>query len=307
MADGGSRTKGQGSPFSPDGGGAASASPVAASPAGTPPARRKGGLLAPGPADETAKLLPPGKAGGAARSRGRTLLYSAGAVVLLMLAGMAASELNLRVSVTGVSAGQAGRRGTSVPQYWMQSAVPCASPCRLPSHPHSAPPDVAPPHQALLPTTPRLSSSAFAADRQESTEEQQADSLPPPGAAVPQPLESEAPDGDSASSAASGITSLLSSAATAVAQQLSSGAESLGFGGGSGSSGGTPKWQLRCAVVNNLMFHIDVAAGWAYAFQVRRRRCLAAACCLGGLSISWRAAGQALLPWGRAHAGWLGA
>lgn len=30
-------------------------------------------------------------------------------------------------------------------------------------------------------------------------------------------------------------------------------------------------WQLRCAVVNNLVFHIDVMAGWTYAFQVRAR------------------------------------
>lgn len=28
------------------------------------------------------------------------------------------------------------------------------------------------------------------------------------------------------------------------------------------------RWQLRCAVVNNLVFHIDVMAGWTYAFQV---------------------------------------
>ncbi|KAL4439721.1 hypothetical protein ABPG75_002722 [Micractinium tetrahymenae] len=27
------------------------------------------------------------------------------------------------------------------------------------------------------------------------------------------------------------------------------------------------KWGLRCAVVNNLVFHIDVMAGWTYAFQ----------------------------------------
>ena len=117
MADGGSRPGGQASAF-PTGGAAAAASTrgaaaaastrgVGVSPAGTPPAtpphRRKAGPLSPALADEAGKLLPATKAGGAARSRGRTLLFSAGAVVLLMLAGMAASELNLRVSVTGVS------------------------------------------------------------------------------------------------------------------------------------------------------------------------------------------------------------
>lgn len=83
-------------------------SPLATSTAGTPPVtpsqRRKAGLLSPQSVFETAKLLPKGGGReGGGRGRARTLLYSAATVVMLMLVGMAASELNLRVSSTGVS------------------------------------------------------------------------------------------------------------------------------------------------------------------------------------------------------------
>ena len=76
-----------------------------------------------------------------------------------------------------------------------------------------------------------------------------------------------------------GFTGLLSSAAAAVAQQLgatgyfgaaeasSSEAEERSLGGAEAVPEPGP-WQLRCAVVSNLIFHIDVMAGWTYAFQV---------------------------------------
>lgn len=81
------------------------------------------------------------------------------------------------------------------------------------------------------------------------------------------------PSGDSGSGG--GLTGLLTSAAVAVAQQLGG-----SYFTGAGAEEAAPsrprvppgKWQMRCAVVNNLIFHIDVMAGWTHAFQVRGRR-----------------------------------
>ena len=105
-----------------------------------------------------------------------------------------------------------------------------------------------------------------------------------------------------------GITGLLTSAASAVAQQLGA---TRYFGNADGAAAETedlttavsqppPKpgpWQLRCAVVSNLIFHIDVMAGWTYAFQVGQLPCTVAVALLQHCGAT--AAGQGMH---RAHA-----
>lgn len=156
-------------------------------------------------------------------------------------------------------------------------AVPACDPARAPSH-HFV--------QAVAVPAPRLSSASF----------------------VQQDQENGGSNSGGAAVANGTFAALFSTAAAAVAEQLSADGFPLhhqsqpkathkaadGEGGvlarGSSSNSsssvagnseegrsniGLPsrhavpaKWWLRCAVVNNLLFHIDVMAGWAYAFQV---------------------------------------
>ncbi|PRW56831.1 cell division [Chlorella sorokiniana] len=189
----------------------------------TPSSRRKSPLASSNGVEPPKRTTPGQKQNGRGEGGGRggaarSLLRGAAAVVLLMLAGIAASEINLRLSRTGSQAAQ---------------------PARLSSSSFSSEAGT------------QYGSATAAAEREQG-----------------------------GSSLTGGLSGLLSSAAAAVAQQLGA----TGYFGGaaataveqeeeedsSGVAEPSPEpgpWQLRCAVVSNLIFHIDVMAGWTYAFQ----------------------------------------
>jgi hypothetical protein len=133
----------------------------------------------------------------------------------------------------------------------------------------------------ILPA-PRISSASFVAEGAAAAAAQREQLLPDGHQSWGGDEATAAQDG----ATAGGLSGLLSSAAASVAGQLGGGAFAATAAprrglppptpaGGSRSAaaagdtfGAAPAWRLRCAVVNNLIFHIDVMAGWAYAFQV---------------------------------------
>lgn len=79
----------------------------------TPSSRRKSPLVIGNGVDQAKRVTPgqkqgPRGDGGGRSGAARSLLRGAATVVLLMLAGIAASEINLRLSRTGVSRGAGG-------------------------------------------------------------------------------------------------------------------------------------------------------------------------------------------------------